>query len=97
MLQKYTPDPTHVVDRGEFVIDADGTIEEGPMCIVDSRYQVLRHKIVRLVRVLWQHQGVEKATWEREDKMHASYPFLFEDGGTWLSHKMLDDCCICMC
>ena len=25
MLRKYTPDPTHVVDRGELVIDADGT------------------------------------------------------------------------
>ena len=25
MLRKYTPDPTHVVDWGELVIDADGT------------------------------------------------------------------------
>ena len=25
MLQKYTPDPTHVVDWGKSVVDADGT------------------------------------------------------------------------
>ena len=37
MLQKYTPDPTHVVDWGELVIDADGTFEEGPVRIMDSR------------------------------------------------------------
>ena len=37
MLWKYTPDPAHVVDWGELVIDADGTFEEGPVRIKDSR------------------------------------------------------------
>ena len=55
------------------------------MCIVDSRDQVLRHKIVRLVRVLWRHYGVEESTLEREDTMRATYPFLFRDEGTWFS------------
>ena len=27
MLRKYTPDPAHVVNWGELVIDADGTFE----------------------------------------------------------------------
>ena len=31
--------------------------------------------------MLWQYRGVEEATWEREDTICASYPFLFEDGG----------------
>ena len=56
------------------------------MCILDTRDQVLQHKTVRLVKVLWQHRGVEEATWELEDMMCTSYPFLFEDGGTWFSH-----------
>ena len=34
------------------------------MRIMDSGDQVLRQKIVRLVKVLWQHRGVEEATWE---------------------------------
>ena len=53
MLRKYTPDLAHVVDLGQIEVDTDGTFEEGPVCIVDSRDQVLRHKTVRLVRVLW--------------------------------------------
>ena len=59
------------------------------MCIMDSRDQVLRRKIVRLVRVLWQHRGVEKSTLECEDTMQATYPFLFRDEGTWFSHLIL--------
>ena len=85
MLRKYTPDPTHVVDWGELVVNADETFEEGLVHILDSRDQVLRHKTVRLVKVLWQHRGVEEATWEREDTMRTRYPFLL-DGGTWFSH-----------
>ena len=52
MLRKYTPDPAHVVDWGQFEVDTDGTFEEGPVFILDSRDQVLRCKTVRLVRAL---------------------------------------------
>ena len=76
MLRKHTPDPAHVVDWGQVEVDTDGTFEEGPMYIVGSRYQVLRRKTVRLVRVLWRHCGVEESTWECEDTMRATYPFL---------------------
>ena len=79
MLRKYTPDPAHVVDWGQIEIEIDGTFEEGPVCILDSRDQVLRSKTVRLVRVLWWHYGVEESTWERENTMRATYPFLFRD------------------
>ena len=85
MLRKYTPDPAHVVDWGQIEVDTDGTFEEGPVCILDSRDQVLRRKTVRLVLVLWHHYGVEESTWEREDTMRATYPFLFRDEGTWFS------------
>ena len=88
MLRKYIPDPAHVVDWGEIEVDTDGTFEEGPVFIMDSKDQVLRRKTVRLVKVLWQHRGVEEATWERKDTMRAAYPFLFKDEGTWFSHLM---------
>ena len=42
MLQRYTPDPAYVVDWGEIEVNTDGTFEEGPVCIMDSRDQVLR-------------------------------------------------------
>ena len=67
MLRKYTPNSTHVADWGELVIDVDGTFEDGPVRILDSRDQVLRYKTVRLVKVLRQHRGVDEATWEHED------------------------------
>ena len=55
VLQKYTPGPTHVLDLGKFVVDADGTFEKGPIHIMVSWNQGLRGKTVRLVKVLWQH------------------------------------------
>ena len=33
MLRKYTPDPTHVVDWGELVINVDGTFSRRDQCV----------------------------------------------------------------
>ena len=90
MLQKDTPDPAHVVDWGQIEVDTDDTFEEGLVCIVDGRDQVLRRKTVRLVRMLWRNYGVEESTWEREGMMRATYPFLFRDEGTWFSRLILE-------
>ena len=46
MLQKYTPDPSHVVDWGEISVDTDGTFKEGLVRIFDSQDQVLQCKTV---------------------------------------------------
>ena len=89
MLRRYNPDPAHVLDWGEIEVDTDGTFEEGSVCIMDSRDQVLRRKTVRLVRVLWRNRGVEKSTRECEDTMRAIYPFLFRDESTWFSRLIL--------
>ena len=93
MLWKYTLDPTNVVDWGELVVDAYGTFEEGLVRIMDSWDQVFRRKTVKLVKVLWQHRGVEEATWECDNTMRATYPFLCKDG---FSHLIINDCCICL-
>ena len=77
------------MDWGEIEVDKDETFEEGPVCIMDSRDQVLRRKTVRIVRVLWWHRGVEESTWERKDTMRATYPFLFRDEDTWFSRLIL--------
>ena len=57
MLWKYTLDPSHVVDWGQIKVDTDGTFEEGPVCIVDSRDQVLQRKnreaSVCTMKALW--------------------------------------------
>ena len=46
ILRKYTPNPAHVVDWGEITVDTNGTFEEGPVRILDSREQVLRRMTV---------------------------------------------------
>ena len=89
MLRRYTLDLAHVVDWGEIEVDTDRTFEEGPVCIMDSRDQVLQCKTVRLVRVSWQHRGVKESTWERKYTMRATYPFLFRDEGMWFSRLIL--------
>ena len=35
-LQKYTLDPTHILDWSELVVDTDETFEEGPVHILDN-------------------------------------------------------------
>ena len=40
---------------------------------------------------------MEESTWEREDTLRATYPFLFRDGGTWFSRlkfKLLFTCMV---
>ena len=63
ILQKNTPDPAYVVDWGGIIVDRDGTFEGGPTRILDSQDQVLQRKTVWLVKVLWQHRGVEETIW----------------------------------
>ena len=41
MLRKYTPDLSHIVDWAEIIVDANGTFEERPVRIMNSRDQVL--------------------------------------------------------
>ena len=59
------------------------------MRIMDSRDQVLRCKTMKLVKVLWQHRGVEETTRELEDTMRATYSFLFRNEGTWFSRLVV--------
>ena len=62
MFRKYTPDLALIVDWEEITVDTDETFKEGPVRILDSWDHVLRRKTVRLVKVLWQHRGVEETT-----------------------------------
>ena len=66
-----------MIDWSGLELKQDASFEEGPVRIVDSREQVLRGKTIPLVRVQWQHHGVEESTWEREDVMRTKYPRLF--------------------
>ncbi|GFS32089.1 hypothetical protein Acr_00g0020760 [Actinidia rufa] len=78
MLRKYVHDPTHMIHHYPLGIREDLSYVETPSEIVDRRDQVLRNKVIPLVRVGWQNHAYEESTWEREDEIRELYPFLFE-------------------
>ncbi|KAK1384899.1 hypothetical protein POM88_022634 [Heracleum sosnowskyi] len=60
-------------------IQPDLTYVEQPMEIIDRKEQVLRNKVIKLVRVVWRNHNVEESTWELESEMLERYPHLFSE------------------
>ncbi|XP_073270442.1 uncharacterized protein [Primulina huaijiensis] len=77
MLRKYEPDLSHVLDISEVQLDPDVSYVERPVCILDRSERKLRSKLIPMVKVQWEHRGVEEATWETERHMRELYPYLF--------------------
>ena len=77
MLRKYIPDPSHVLREQPVQLKENLTYEEIPLQIVDRNEQVLRSKVIPLVKVLWKNHKREAATWEPEAQMCHQYPQLF--------------------
>lgn len=61
-LRKYVSDPVHVIEYEPIDIQENLQYEEHPVEIVDRREQILRTKVVPLVKVIWQNHDVEEAT-----------------------------------
>ena len=77
MLRKYEPDPSHVIDHSDLVLDEDASFEVQPVRVVDRSEKVLRGKSIPLVQVLWSQHGIQEETWELETEMKSKYPELF--------------------
>ena len=77
MLRKYIPDPSHVLREQPVQLKENLTYEETPVQIVDRKEQVLRSKVIPLVKVLWKNHEREAAPWEPEAQMRRQYPQLF--------------------
>ncbi|RVW37560.1 hypothetical protein CK203_073903 [Vitis vinifera] len=78
-LRKYIYDPSHVVELEPIQISEDLTYEEVPVQIVDVMDKVLRHAVVKLVKVQWSNHSIREATWELEEEMREKHPQLFQD------------------
>ena len=63
MLRRYVHDPSHIIHYDDVDIQKDLTFEERPVAIVDRRDQVLRSKTISIVKVCWQHHGINEYTW----------------------------------
>ncbi|KAJ8762731.1 hypothetical protein K2173_012223 [Erythroxylum novogranatense] len=80
MLRKYRSDASHKIPVQEIQVQQDLSYEEGSISILAREVKQLRNKIVPLVKVLWQHHGIEEATWEPKEIMKVQYPQLFKSG-----------------
>ena len=78
MLSKYIANPNVVVEYKLSEIQEGLTYVEEPVKIVDKKEQVLRTKMIPIVKVLWRNHGVIEASWEVEHSMQSCYPHLFE-------------------
>ncbi|XP_020266350.1 uncharacterized protein LOC109841823 [Asparagus officinalis] len=79
MLRKFIRDPNEIVELSPVELKPDLTYEERPERIVDFKEQVLRHRIIKYVKVQWNNHSEREATWETEDSMRERYPELFRD------------------
>ena len=80
MLQRYRYDTSHILLVQDIQVIEDFTFDEEPKAILDREIRQLQNKQVPLVKVLWQHHGMEEATWEPESTMRVQYPQLFNSG-----------------
>ena len=62
MLRKYPYDESHIFLVQDVQVQSDFTYDEEPKVILSREVKQLRNKQVPLVKVLWQHHGMEEAT-----------------------------------
>ncbi|CAN6458615.1 unnamed protein product [Victoria cruziana] len=77
MLQKYLPDPNRQTEQIDVQVDERLTVPEMPVRIVDEHVRKLKNKQIPMVKVQWQHQGVQDFSWETRALIERQYPYLF--------------------
>ncbi|TYK21477.1 reverse transcriptase [Cucumis melo var. makuwa] len=77
MLRKYVPDSSYILEAQPVHLKENLYYEEESIQILHKKEQVLRNKVIPLVKVLWRNHNTEEATWETEQAMKAQYPHLF--------------------
>ena len=58
-------------------LQPDLRYQEIPVKILNTVTRRIRNSEVQICRVQWSRQGIEEATWEREDALKKEFPHLF--------------------
>jgi hypothetical protein len=61
-LKKYNPDPEHVLNEEPLQLMPNLSYVEKPKEILEKSVKELRNKSMPMVKVLWEHHGVQDAT-----------------------------------
>ena len=80
MLWRYRSDESYILPVQNVQVQSNFTFDEEPKAILDCEVKQLHNKQVPLVKVFWQHHGIEEETWELESTMRAQYLQLFNSG-----------------
>ena len=62
ILRKYRSDESHILLVQDIQVQSDFTFDEVPKYILDCEVKQMWNKQVSLVKVFWQHHGMEEAT-----------------------------------
>ena len=71
MLQKYRSCEFHILPVQDVQVKSNFAYDEEPKAILALEVKQLRKKQVSLVKMLWQHHGIEEVTWKPESTMRA--------------------------
>ena len=72
-------------------MQSDYSYDEEPKAILAQEVKELRNKQIPLVNVLWQHLGMEGATWEPEVTMKVQYPQLLYSSNNFEDEILLSE------
>jgi len=76
-LKKCLRVPKGRVETVGLKLQSDLSYDEKPVQVLDVKERVTRGRVIKLYRVLWNHQSERDATWEREDYLQVTYPSLY--------------------
>ena len=81
MLRKHLRDKElgRVTDMSDLQLRPDFITTEVPIRVLAREDKRLRNKVIPLVKIQWQRQGQEEASWEREEDVRRDFPHLFDD------------------
>ena len=74
MLRRYRSNESHILPVQNVQVQSDFTYDEEPKAILAREVKQLRNKQVPLIKVLWQHHGIEEVTLEPELTMSDTIP-----------------------
>jgi hypothetical protein len=75
-LKKYCLDADHVMNEEPLLLWPDLNYVEKLVRVIERSVKELRNKKIPMVKVLWEHHGIQDATWETEEWVKKKYPEL---------------------
>ena len=77
-LKKCLRIPDEAIEPTNIKLQSDLTYEEKPIWVLEEMERVIRSKVIKFYKVVWNNDNEQDATWEWEDYLHEVYPAFYE-------------------